>query len=303
MNKEKLIQKWLKGELTATEKEAFQLLDDADFNAFIVDYAQHFKASNHSQLADFETFKKHYNNYKKPVRQLQWFNPVLKIASIIVIALGLYFAIIYNPETSIQTLASETSTITLPDNSKVELNQLSKLIYNKGNWDKNRQLKLKGEAFFDVEKGKRFDVTTEFGNVSVLGTEFNVLSRDSIFKVSCYEGLVQVVYGNQTAQLPAGTEFVLKSGTVEQTLIATAEPYWLKNMSVFENASIDQVIQEIEKQFNITILRKFDKNQIMFTGAFEHKNLENALKSVTQPLSLTYEITNSKEVTIKNAKE
>ena len=71
----------------------------------------------------------------------------------------------------------------------MKLNELSQLEYNASKWDENRSLELKGEAFFDVEKGKRFDVTTEFGNVSVLGTEFNVLSRDSIFKVSCYEGL------------------------------------------------------------------------------------------------------------------
>ena len=44
------------------------------------------------------------------------------------------------------------------------------------------------------------------------------------------------------------------------------------------------VIEEIEKQFNITILKASDKNDVKFTGAFEHKNLENALKSVLNPL-------------------
>ena len=73
----------------------------------------------------------------------------------------------------------------------------SELNYNASKWGEKRELELKGEAFFDVEKGKRFDVNTELGKISVLGTEFNVLSRDSIFKVSCYEGLVQVTYGNE----------------------------------------------------------------------------------------------------------
>ena len=165
------------------------------------------------------------------------------------------------------------------------MNQDSQLEYNVSNWDKKRTLELKGEAFFDVEKGKRFDVNTKFGSVSVLGTEFNVLSRDSIFKVSCYEGLVQVVYGSETINLPAGNEFVVLSGNAEKIDITIAEPYWLKNMSVFKNASIDAVLKEIENQFDITIHDAFVDKEIMFTGAFEHNNLENALKAVMQPLA------------------
>jgi ferric-dicitrate binding protein FerR (iron transport regulator) len=83
--------------------------------------------------------------------------------------------------------------------------------------------------------------------------------------------------------------------------IATAEPYWLKNMSVFEDATMDAVFEEMEKQFNITIERDFEKRDLKFTGAFEHDNIENALNSVTKPFNLTYEITNSKEVSIRNA--
>ena len=39
---------------------------------------------------------------------------------------------------------------------------------------------------------------------------------------------------------------------------------------------------------------------IKFTGAFEHNNLENALKSVSNPLNLTYTILNTNEVIIRN---
>ncbi len=73
--------------------------------------------------------------------------------------------------------------------------------------------------------------------------------------------------------------------------------------NVFKNASIDAVFKEIESQFGITIRKAYDKKEVMFTGAFEHNILENALKSVTQPLNLEYEITSDKEVTIRHVED
>ena len=142
-------------------------------------------------------------------------------------------------------------------------------------------------------------MNTALGKVSVLGTEFNVLSRDSIFKVTCYEGLVQVVYQQEKVKLPAGTELVFSSGNAQKTTIVIAEPYWLKNMSVFENATFKDVITEFENQYAITIDYPSD-TAMNFTGAFEHDNLENALKSITQPLNLTYTIQNTNKVVIRN---
>ena len=72
------------------------------------------------------------------------------------------------------------------------LNSKSTITFNKHNWDTNRTLELNGEAFFDVEKGNTFTVKTSQGNVSVLGTEFNVNASVDFFRVSCYEGKVKV---------------------------------------------------------------------------------------------------------------
>lgn len=303
MNKQELIQKWLKNELSATENQEFNNLEDAEFNTYIVDYAKHFKASHHSKVSDFESFKQRYNASKQSVKSLNWYAPLLKIASVVVIAFGIaYFTFLNDSETLVQTLASETTNITLPDNSFVKINGASQLAYSEEDWAKKRQLQLNGEAFFDVEKGEKFDVKTSQGIVSVLGTEFNVLSRDGIFTVACYEGLVQVNYNNKTVKLPAGTAFELNAGNAKTFDIAVSEPTWLKNMSVFDNATLAEVISELEKEYNVKVSYQLDNdNVINFTGAFEHNNLENALKSITQALNLTYMIQN-KVVIISNAK-
>ena len=48
-------------------------------------------------------------------------------------------------------------------------------------------------------------------------------------------------------KLPAGSEFILKSGKVQKTTTVVVEPYWLKNMSVFKNALVEDVFFELEK--------------------------------------------------------
>lgn len=298
MDKEYLIKKWLNNELSEAEAESFKALDDAKLCEEIIEEAQRFKGDTQAKVASFNELDQLLPTQNKVI-SLNWMKIVSSIAAILVVGIAMFSLLDKNKMSTFETDYAQNEIITLPDNSIVNLNQLSQLEYNAADWDKARTLKLNGEAYFDVEKGKRFDVKTNQGIISVLGTEFNVLSRDSIFKVTCYEGLVQVNYNNKEVQLPAGTEFILKSENAKKTNIIVAEPYWIKNMSVFENAAIEDVFKELERQYKVSITH--DSNtELQFTGAFEHNNLENALKSITQPLNLTYIVKNNKEVIIKD---
>ena len=297
MDKEQLVKKWLSNDLSEIESKAFNALEDADLYKEIIEEAQRFNGNTSAKVGSFDTLDEKLVSEKST--SVNWMKVVSSLAAILVVGFALFTLINKDQISSFNTDLAQNETITLPDNSIVNLNELSQLEYDSTNWDDSRSINLNGEAFFDVEKGKRFDVNTEFGKVSVLGTEFNVLSRDSSFIVSCYEGLVQVTYDNNIVKLPAGTEFILSSGEGLKSNIAIAEPYWLKNMSVFEGASFNVVVEELEKRYNVKVRYPSDLN-IKFTGAFEHNNLENALKSVSKPLNLTYTILNTNEVIIRN---
>ncbi|WP_299547459.1 FecR family protein [Seonamhaeicola sp.] len=297
MDKEDLLKKWLNNNLSDAEAKAFNALEDADLYNEIVSEAKRFNGNTHAKVVPFDTLDKKL--YTRKSTSKQWIRVVSGIAAVFVVGFALFTLISKNQIDSFKTDLAQNETITLPDNSMVNLNELSELKYQSSDWDENRSLNLKGEAYFDVEKGKRFEVYTDLGKVSVLGTAFNVLSRDSIFKVSCYEGLVQVTYNNENIELPAGTEFALDSGTAIKSGIAIAEPHWLNNMSVFENASLAEVLKELEQQYNIDVEYPSSVN-VNFTGAFEHNNLENALKSITNPLNLTYTIQNANKVIVRN---
>ncbi|WP_299121850.1 FecR family protein [uncultured Winogradskyella sp.] len=300
MDKEYLVKKWLSNELSEAEETSFKAMDDAKLYEEIIEEAQLYRGEDHAKVVSFEELDKHLTT-EDSNSGTNWMNVAMRIAAVFVIGLALFTVFNQNNIQSFDTKLAQTETITLPDNSIVNLNELSHLEYNSGKWDEKRTLELKGEAFFDVEKGERFEVITEFGTVSVLGTEFNVISKEGTFKVSCYEGLVSVSYGNEEVKLPAGTEFTLESGTSLKADIAIAEPNWLKNMSVFDNAKLDAVLAELEKQYNVQVKHQTNTDTIInFTGAFEHNNLENALKSISQPLNLTFSIEND-QVILRNA--
>mgnify|MGYP000004802238 CR=1 FL=1 len=80
----------------------------------------------------------------------------------------------------------------LSDGTKVWLNSRTKIEYPAVFADKERRIKLDGEAYFQVAQNihKPFIVQTPKGNVEVLGTQFNVesYSDDSTFATALMEG-------------------------------------------------------------------------------------------------------------------
>lgn len=299
MEKEILIKKWLKNELDDSEKEAFGKLDDFEINQAIVENAEYFKASNFSEIDDFESFKKQYIPNKKPVKKLQWLNPFLKIASVLVIAFGLYFTLFHSSVTQVETAVGEQITLTLPDESQVILNALSTIQYSPKKWNEKRALNLEGEAYFKVAKGKTFDVVTEVGVVTVVGTQFNVKQRSNFFEVKCFEGKVNVVSDTIKRLLHPGETYRISNQKFSEGTTIAIAPKWTDNMSDFESVPFKEVLAELERQYNIEVINKNVNVDRLFSGGFVHHDLENALISITQPMNLTYELSKSNQVIIR----
>lgn len=299
MSNEDLLKKWLNNELTPAERKAFEASEDFDFNNQILEGAKQFKASNFSTVRSFEEFKTEMNTEKEvPVISLNKFKYLYRIAAIFVVGLGLYFAFFTSTLTTVTTLASQQQSFELPDNSSVTLNADSEVAYNKNNWSDKREVKLKGEAFFKVAKGAKFDVVTTTGTVSVLGTEFTVKQRNNYFEVKCFEGVVKVSGNNKSYKLTQGKTFRLLNGNESLSQTAKESPDWLHNISSFESVPLIEAIKELERQFNVTVNYKdVDVNSI-FTGAFMNDNLDEALKSLTIPLELSYKKDTKNTITI-----
>ncbi len=296
MDRKDLINKWLLDDLNEEETIAFNELEDASFFDGIISDAKFFKASDFSEMPEYTDFKKRIPSSPRKERSFSLPLPFLRIASIMIVAFGLYYFLVYDTNTVLETAVVEKSDLLLPDDTRVVLNSESKISFSEKDWSSKRDIELQGEAFFDVAKGSRFDVRTPMGMVSVLGTEFNVKHRNNILEVSCFEGKVLVTYGNETKILEQGDNFRFANEEVLSGKHSFDAPQWTENKSYFERIPVSEVFSEIERQFGVSIqLDNINENQF-FTGGFDHSDLEEALLAVTQPLDINYEILKQKIV-------
>ena len=291
MKEEKLIQKWLDGELSAEEQREFEQLDAFSDYQKIAKASTYFKAPNFDAETTFEKIKVETN--KK--QSTNWLNTIGKIAAVLVVALLAYTMFFTNSNQEFNTAIASTENITLPDHSLIKLNAGSNLSFNEENWEENRLIDLDGEAFFKVAKGEKFTVETSLGSITVKGTQFNVKQRDNLLVVTCYEGLVEVKTPIETILLPAGKEFRQINNETLVEHISAKSPSWVQGESSFTSTPLKEVLNELERQYDIQIQAKnltFDAHRT-FTGSFVHNNLDQALKAITIPFHLTYKIKGS----------
>lgn len=293
--------RWISGDLSEAELLEFKKSKDYEKFKRINKGSQKLLVPSYNKekaLSKIKTTIELKQQNKKVVKLIP--NWVYRVAAILVVAFGIYF-FINNSATHISTEFGEQLAVTLPDNSKVQLNANSKLEFNKKTWDNAREVNLKGEAFFDVEKGESFKVLTPVGTVEVLGTEFNVIATKGFFEVQCHEGRVQVKSKtNDEAILTPGKAFRIVNTEKEEWTFTETKPTWLRGETTFKNAPLTQVIKALENQFNVSIdASKIDNNQ-KFTGGFPHKNLKVALKSVFTSMDILYTIKDENKIILVN---
>lgn len=293
MKIEEIIIKWLDHQPLSPEEQ--KLLDDhnvTNANQRIVSAAKKFKAP------DFdieENLGEILNKKNTHTNKSQLLSSLAKIAAILVIGLGVYFSFFNNEEdiTTYKTLAGQKETIQLPNTSLVTLNSGSVLSYDASNWNTDRSVVLKGEAYFKVSKGKPFDVQTPMGTVSVLGTQFNVKQHKDFFEVICYEGLVSVSYLGKSKKLSPGNSLRVLNSKISETQTKNNAPSWIANKSTFKSMPFQYVIDAFEQQYGKKVIAKNIDKTIHFTGNFVHSDIEVALKSITIPMQLKYLIDNN----------
>ena len=299
MKREDLIQKWLDHELNAEELEAFKNLEDYDALTNMDNSLKAFKAPEYDTSSELNAVLKHIDTPKTTSRTAQnWVRTAIRIAAVVVICFSVYYSLTL--DTTVSTLAAnKENNIELPDASTISLNALSSVTFNKHHWNRERKVELEGEAFFKVAKGSKFEVQTKAGTVTVLGTQFNIKQRDNYFEVICYEGKVGVVYQDQQTILLAGDSFLIMDGKlIAKEKEALATPSWLNNESQFTSLPYSIVLEEFERQYNVTIDTKDVDVTQLFTGGFSHNNMDVALKAITLPLHVSYSKTQN-TITLK----
>ena len=297
MKEDKVINDWLSKELSA--EELTQMERVISFTGILE--APHKTSKEeawNSLLSRIESEPK--ENERILVAESKKKNPWLWVASAAIIFLIAYFNFFENDSLISKTApAGELLTITLPDNSKVTLNSKTTLSYKENGFEKNRWIALKGEAFFEITPGSTFKVVTENAVVSVLGTSFNLYNRGDALKVSVFGGKVEVASNAQSVVLTEGQETFLKKGDLYvEEFNPSQTATWRIGSFYFNTEPLSNVIEELERQFDIEIKVKADINERFYSGYFSKANLTEALQLVFVPMGISYQ-TEGNQVTIE----
>ncbi|MEO9803851.1 MAG: FecR domain-containing protein [Reichenbachiella sp.] len=201
----------------------------------------------------------------------------------------------------------QKTTVRLSDGSRVTLNSGGKITYEKGFSEKKRKIELTGEAYFEVAKDvdRPFVVSTRGICTTALGTSFNIraFGDESDVIISLVTGRVSVgqkegfdVMLNPGDQL----KYNMEGNNVEQNQFDTTNILaWTKGIIVFENASMEKVIKELEKWYGVTF--EFENNsntQWKYSGKFENQSLNNVLENLSYSQKFHYDL-NDKTVKLK----
>ncbi len=282
--------KWLSGELTDKELKSYVSENDIEVYIKIKNRLELFEAPKFDGKKLQKRIKNKINKKEVKVKKLsyKWFYVAASIGAIII---STYLFTYLNP-TTIKTKPGENRNITLLDGSEVKMNGKSVISYSIKSWKAKRQIKLEGEAYFNVKNGKNFNVITENGIVSVVGTQFNINSQYNFFNVKCYEGKVRIVQNNDTLYLTKGMAYQYYNKKMDQWSFENETPNWLRDESTFNKVPLYIVIISLENQFDIKIIAETIEENHLYSGSFNNDNLEIALKSVFLPMEIDYEIKN-----------
>jgi transmembrane sensor len=275
--------KWLAGEMTEAELAAFRETPEYAAYAKIAAVSSKFEAPAFDQEKIYRTVI----NTKTEIKVIPLYNRIwFRAASIVVILLGIGLFMKSFISSTVSADNGEQSICMLPDNSRVTLNAGSEICYKTWNWDNDRKIDLQGEAYFRVAKGKKFQVKTQLGTVSVLGTQFDVKARGDRFDVTCYEGRVRVDYNHTTVVITRGQHIAFAAGNaISIPDNNVSEPEWLHDEIAFQKENLKNIISELARQYNINIELKTEAKQL-FTGTIPLKNIDEAMQILTSTFHL-----------------
>ncbi|VXB53907.1 Iron dicitrate transport regulator FecR [Flavobacterium sp. 9AF] len=285
MEEKYILAKWLEDDLSSKELDDFKQSQDFAIYHSIKEFSSQLQTKDFDEDKLLDKIKFIKNDSSKIIQIGQnWF---FRIVALILISLGIFMFYQENNNTIEFAEKGDKSAFLLPDNSEITLNSESEIKYKKENWSKNRSLHLNGEAYFKVAKGKKFEVITDLGKVTVLGTQFNVKARNNRFDVICFEGKVKVSKNNKTLILKQGEKVSFeKSDMIFNKKTLESMPSWLETELFFEQEQFKNIIEEIERQYNITINHNLKTTNQLFTGKIPNNNVKIALEIIASTYRL-----------------
>jgi len=262
----------------------------------------------------FEALKK-VSTKLESYNQMNWINFIKRIAAVLIVPLLTYAIYISLQNFSlkqlsevkpiIQTVTAQEATVshlTLNDGTQVWLHSGSTLQFPTRFTGEKREVKLTGEAYFEVVKNENqaFSLNVQDLNIEVLGTSFNVVSYDdeAISEVVLVSGKVKLfsttenhikdfgyMHPGQKAVYARKSQKVYSEDVNVDKYVA-----WREGKLIFRDDSMSEVVKRLSRWFNVDIsIADPEINDYIYTATFSDENLLQVLYllKISAPINYT----------------
>jgi len=195
-----------------------------------------------------------------------------------------------------QTAIGEKSMLTLSDGTQVWLNENSEIHYPEMFTGETRNIEMKGEAFFNVEKNPARPFTIRIGNIvtKVLGTSFNIDAQDENGGISVHvvsgrvlffeeenedRGVV-LIQGEKATYRPEGNT-IEKNKVHDENFLA-----WHTGLLTFDNSTLEEVAATLSELYGKEISASADVKDCHYTATFHRKSLNAVLENLRESLGI-----------------
>ncbi len=281
-----LLAKWLAGTLSDAEMELLKETTDLDELSQTLNAIDQLEPPAFSPEASWASFEQKLSKEEAVVRSISRRTYMLAAAAVAAVLIGLFFFMNTASTVQFQVAAGDEATYELPDGSKVELQGPSSIEFNEEDYLLSRQLSLNGVAYFDVIEGNEFIVDHPNGWVEVLGTTFDVDTREGL-KVFCYTGKVGV-------NTPQTDQIILEKGNgvqiatdghFELTTSKMIQPQWLDGLIHLSSAEMEEIGKMLEDLFNVEVELVGEISKV-YHGPIDPVNLDQNLEMIKTTLEL-----------------
>lgn len=217
------------------------------------------------------------------------------------LALSVFYLLPGRENTSLLSLqnsdGANTLVKTLDDGSTIYLARNTSLSYPAIFASDSREVKMKGNAFFDIAKNpaKPFRIETETIIVEVLGTAFNITSDEKgKFRLSVLRGKVKVTQkeNGETAFVEAGEQVSVKDELWIKTRNADNRMFARYfNKMRFKDEPLNRIVQVINRHSSRkVILGSEDIGNIKLNVSFYNDDVEALTRIISLALHLRREV-------------
>jgi ferric-dicitrate binding protein FerR (iron transport regulator) len=244
----------------------------------------------------------------------RWLLSFQRVAAILILPLLLFtvWTLTYSPENksiggimkSSETAFGVRSQIQLSDGTTVLMNSGSKLIYPESFDGKTREVKLIGEAYFQVKSDREhpFYVDLNGYRIKATGTRFNISNYPGDKEISTFleHGKVSLLMDctenqTETVQLKENEIIILNKAQKQYKIQSTdGSRYlgWIKGLLILKKDSINNVADRLGRWYNAEIIfdEKLAQSGYVFTATFKQETLEEAMKLLSYSTPINYKI-------------